>query len=244
MLYVLFVFLCFALFLSVIRFKKIFCPLVFLNSLFTIIVFGLVLHLYPIYLDNDLAYTIILIGMMFINIGFHIVGKDIKVPSSINKDGSIIEMESLPASKINVTFLYIAIILLSYFTAYYVFEFISLSARGYSLNMIRMFYFGNNELLESETTISRNKFVEYGTVYVYNPLQFIFIALSSIFVFSKNNTFGISKKMRILVIAITLINIAISMITNGGRMILYFFVVTFALCFLIFRQKKKKREKD
>ena len=224
-------FLIVLLFISLACYKSITCPLVFINLLFALIFLGITIKPFEIKTDSTLAYFLVLIGMVMINIGYHIF--------SLGDNQPVINRASFVSYESNKVVLYLLIAVLIVFSAYYVVEALILFKRGYSLNMVRLFFFGDSELIETATGVKRNLLIDYGTAYLYQPCQYLCIGISSVAAFNKNYLSD-SKKTKIAMIIITIINVIVSMLTNGGRVILFFLILCFALSFLFYRKKTGK----
>lgn len=202
-------------------------PIVFINLLFFMITLGVVLHPYELKSDNDTAFSILLLGMFMLNVGYLLPGKHIiGLKSHSSKVDNTIQATS--GNVVRTLVLYGMMGVIIFFSISYIIETIALLAKGYSLDMIRLFYFGGSDMLESTTGIRRSALLEYGTTYIYVPCQYIFIGLSAILIGNDKGYFSVKKKR--LIVLLTLVNLGVSMLTNGGRGILYQFliVVTFS----------------
>ena len=231
----------FLLAISYLAFRKISCPLVFLNILFFVIFLGLLISPFEINNNVEKASLIVLLGFVFLNIGFYI-GSTIQV----KKTQHISTRKNRPFY-FDYKLLYVLFVVLTVFTLYYVKETRTLMNKGYSLDMIRMFYFSGSEMVEQVTGYRRNIYMSIGTTYIYEPCQYLSIALMSLAVFNKEFLIE-NKKTKILLIAITGLNLGISMLTNGGRLVLYYLVICMFLSFSISRNnsivpKKKKKKR-
>lgn len=205
------------------RYKRIYCPVVFLNLLFAIILSLGSFGWCGLKTGNDDAAIIVFLGVLFFNVGFF----------SYNSKGSTIHGYNIKHTEyeVNTKFIYILIAVLIGFTIAFASIAGALLASGQSLNTIRAVYF-SAETAEAVTGEAKNPIIEYGTVYLYTPIQYLLIALSSILIVDKNL---LSDKpiLQKLIIITTLANIATSMMTNGGRMILFNFIVAFVSVWLL-----------
>lgn len=209
-------------------------PLNFLNILFTIIMFGASLGLFGMNKDCDEAALIVLTGMFFVNVGFF-AGELYYQKKGMSRKP--IQFKVKDNFEVNSVILFLMSLILIYFSVHYIFRTIKLFAQGYSLNMIRLFYF-NSGAMEHLTGIEVNDIIGYGTVYLYAPVQHVFIALTSVIWFDadflKNHKFW-----RIFVPILTIINMIISMITNGGRVVVVFMAVCAVMTFISTRKKER-----
>ena len=205
------------------RYKRIYCPIVFLNLLFAIILLFGSFGWCNLKTGNEDAALIVLLGVLFFNVGFYAYN-----PQNTSPKGYAIKRTDY---EINSKLLYVLIAVLIGFTIAFASIAGALLASGQSLNTIRAVYF-SAETAEAVTGEMKNPIIEYGTVYLYTPIQYLLIALSCIIIVDKD---VLSNKpiLRKIVIITTLANIATSMMTNGGRMILFNFIVAFASAWLL-----------
>ena len=231
----------FLLFFSQTKYKSISCPLVFTNLLFLVIVFGASLHLYGMNKDNDIAFFYIILGMVFLNAGFYFsdtVASNNKAFSKRtigNSERTYAIKSEVVANKKGII---IILALLIFFTVYYLIETSTLLARGYSLSMIRLMYFGGDELIDSVASMHRSSFIVIGTTYIYSPCQYLCIALAS-YTITDQGFLHDSPKLRIILIVVTIMNIISSMLSNGGRVVLYLLIMDTLLSHFFLRSHQR-----
>lgn len=212
--------LLFLLIISYLQNKRLNSPLLFLNSLFVIILFGASLGLFGMNTQNDEASILLIVGMLFVNIGYYTVNAII-VKNRHSYKPSCIQFDE--SSTINTFILTSMLIIIVYFSIYYILQTIQLFAKGYSLNMVRLFYF-NHDLMEQSAGIEVNGLIGYGTAYLYTPIQHVYFALTSLIWFDREflKEFRFWRK---LIPFVSVLNIIIAMLTNGGRLVVYYLLI-------------------
>lgn len=225
--------------LSVAQNKKINSPLNFLNILFSAILIGASLGLFGMSKDSDDAALIVALGMLFLNIGFYVGESILKQKQSSFKPSSFQTEEGEDVNHIVLALMFAAMV---YFSIYYIFQTIQLFARGYSLNMVRMFYF-NHDLMEQAAGIEVNGLVGYGTVYLYTPIQHVFYALTALIWFYPNFMKN-SPFWRKSIPIVSVLNIVVAMLTNGGRLVVYYLLICILMTFVSKRKLKENIEPD
>lgn len=223
--------------LSYIQYKHIINPVVFINLLFSVVLGGASLGLFGVSTDCDSASLVITVGVILVNIGFGFG------TSCFSKKYILARPYQLDTSQdsqiLNNPIVVIMTAVMVYFTAYYAFQAVQLFAKGYSLNMVRLFYF-NKDLMADATGIEVNGLIGYGSVYLYVPIQYIFIALTSHIIFDAGyiNNYPIWRK---IIPIITMANIGLSMLTNGGRLVLFQLMACLLLSLRV-RQIKQRQK--
>lgn len=225
--------------LTIVSFKKICCPIVFLNALFFVVCFGSSLHLFGMNQHNDTAFTVITIGELFLNLGYMVIDYVMRRRGLIVNSNLGNREYMVPKYAVNKLGIVIILVLLSIFTGYYFLETTALLSMGHSLSTIRLLYYGGGDLIDSVANMQRNNFIVIGTTYIYSPCQYLCIALSAYALCNKEFLFDSPKTKRILLI-VTAINIVSSMFSNGGRVVLYLLIVTVLLSVFFFRRSQRQ----
>ena len=144
------------------------------------------------------------------------------------------------AYTINKGVLKVAIIIVSAYTLFRLYILFSLLRAGYTYSMIRTIYFNNDLLFDADVAAryGRNQL----DIYVIQPVLLAIIIIACICFFT--DALHLSRRKKIGIIALAFLLATITGISNGGREIIFYFVLLFIFCYLIFQKKGVFSRKD
>ena len=134
---------------------------------------------------------------------------------------------------INRHTLKVAIIVVSAYTLYRLYVLFTLLRMGYSYAMIRTIYFNSNFIFDADvaTLYGRNQL----DIYFIQPALLAIMIIACICYFT--DALHLSKRKKIGIIVLTFLLAAITGISNGGREIIFYFILLFMFSYVIFRKK-------
>lgn len=208
------------------------------------------LCLFGIYQASDKTCGVMIVGGIFFAIGYTLVSASLQFRRSrivlytgtIN-EGSTIEYnrEFAGAKSVRNKFLIIALLVVLAYALYRLYVLLTLLRSGYTYAKIRTIYFNSQLMLEegSASKYARNKL----DVYLVQPLLLALIILSSINFFY-NETLGFTRKGSSSFLILTFASAGLLAVSNGGREIIFYFILVFAFCYAAFRRKRGISQKN
>lgn len=202
--------------------------------------FGVTLFLanfrcYGIYGISEDALLIMFIGVILFFLGYTVVCAINQRKN--NEMASRLYIETEKISDIYTLRKHIVYIMLLFALAYSVFRLyilFTLLRSGYSYIQIRTIYFNSQTMFEGSlgNRYGRNQL----DIYLFQPILLALIIISSISFFT--DALNYTQKQKVRFAALVFICTAFTAISNGGREILYYFIMIFAFCFFIVKKKQ------
>ena len=210
--------------------KNIYNPCFLLTAFWTLIVFLAALRLYGLIQPSFTVYIATLLGILFFATGcFFFSNKRITIGGN--------RLDSLSHSFIPKRFNIVVLCMLAY-ELYRFVDVFSMLRRGYTLNMIRLLYFGINV-----DGFQIGRFESVMETYVHLPLLYTCMALLAIDTVIPKEKKKISLLFRIL----GYVWIGLAQVIMGGRMVIYIFAVELVIAYIMLKKtriqlsgKKKK----
>ncbi|SJZ77153.1 O-antigen polymerase [Anaerorhabdus furcosa] len=207
---------------ALIAYKNIMNPQVLFCGFIGIISFLSCLRLFGLSQTSDFTYILVILGVVFYSIGVSISHK-----YTFKINNKKLDLLGTKRNIVNDKFIFALVTVLLIWTLYrFVTMVLPMLRGGYSLDMIRMVYFGNDV-----AGYSYNRIDTIVEMFVNLPFLYALIPIVSI-----ELTHGKKEKeLRTRTIVIALVWIVLSCIVSGGRVLIYNLSVVLVMAFLSHR---------
>ncbi len=218
------------------RDKQLYNPIFIFVGFWTLILFLSSLNLFDMYAPSNFAYFIVLLSLVSFILGV-LITRHVLYTSTFTFMKRKTQSKVVTSFRMNTRLFNFLLVLLLIYNISNAIWVVSLLTKGYSLDLIRLFYFNPSYAsiigADLPTLFGNIRILKFIEVYFNLPMQYILTAYLSFNIFSKNR----NNKHIFLIILIILT----STLYTGGRVILYILGVELFISLLITRKTLRKR---